>query len=66
LFNIALERVVRDAGINTTETIFYKSVQILTFADDIDIISRTQKSMKEAFLNLERAAKKMNLQIIRR
>jgi hypothetical protein len=29
----------------------------------IDIIGRTQKSMKEAFLNLERAAKKMNLQI---
>jgi hypothetical protein len=29
----------------------------LPFADDIDIIGRTQKSMKEAFLNLERAAK---------
>jgi sorting nexin-29 len=63
LFNIALGKVVRDAGINTRGTIFYKSVQILAFADDIDIISGTQKSMKEAFLNLERAAKKMNLQI---
>jgi sorting nexin-29 len=63
LFNIALEKVVRDAGINTRETILYKSVQILAFADDIDIIRRTQKSMKEAFLNLERASKKMNLQI---
>ncbi|PNF28690.1 hypothetical protein B7P43_G07879, partial [Cryptotermes secundus] len=63
LFNIALEKVVRDAGINTRGIIFYKSVQILAFADDIDIIGRTQKSMKEAFLNLERAAKEMNLQI---
>jgi sorting nexin-29 len=48
---------------NTRGTIFYKSVQILAFADDIDIIGRTQKSMKAAFLNLERAAKKVNLQI---
>jgi hypothetical protein len=38
LFNIALEKVVRDAGINTRGTIFCKSVQILAFADDIDII----------------------------
>jgi sorting nexin-29 len=63
LFNIALEKVVRDAGINTRGTIFYNSVQILVFADDIDIIGRTPKSMKETFLNLERAAKKTNLQI---
>jgi hypothetical protein len=63
LFNTALEKVVRDVGINRRGTILYKSVQILAFADDIDIIGRTQKSMREAFLNLERAAKKMNLQI---
>ncbi|PNF39028.1 hypothetical protein B7P43_G04845 [Cryptotermes secundus] len=37
LFNIALEKVVRDADINTRGTIFYKPVQILAFADDIDI-----------------------------
>jgi sorting nexin-29 len=60
-----LERVVRDAGINTRGTIFYKSVQILAFADDMDIFGRTQKSMKEAFLSLEEAANKMNLQINR-
>jgi hypothetical protein len=35
----------------------------LAFADDVDIIRRTQKAMKEAFINLERAAKKMHLQI---
>jgi sorting nexin-29 len=62
LFNVALEKVVTDAGINTRGNIFYKSVQILAFAYDIDIIGRTQKSMKETFLNLERAVKKMNLQ----
>jgi hypothetical protein len=30
----------------------------LAFADDIDIIRRTQKATKEAFIILERAAKK--------
>jgi hypothetical protein len=42
LFKIALEKVVRDAGISTRVTIFYKSLQILAFEDDIDIIGGTQ------------------------
>jgi sorting nexin-29 len=42
LFNIALEKVVRDAALNIRGTIFYKSVHILAYADDIDIIGRTQ------------------------
>jgi sorting nexin-29 len=37
LFNIALEKVIRDANINIRGNIFYKSVQILAYADDIDI-----------------------------
>jgi sorting nexin-29 len=59
---MALEKVITDADINIRGSIFYKSVQILAFADDIDII-RTQKAMKQMFINLERAAKKMHLQI---
>jgi hypothetical protein len=35
----------------------------LAFANDIDIIGGTQKAMKEVFINLERAAKKMHLQV---
>jgi hypothetical protein len=35
LFNLALEMVVRKAGIQTNGTMFYKSVQILTYADEI-------------------------------
>jgi sorting nexin-29 len=42
LFNIAVEKVVRDAGINTRGTIFYKSIQILAFAGDIDIIGKVK------------------------
>ena len=46
LFNIALEKTIRDANINQRGNIFYKSVQILTYADDIDIISRSPKFFK--------------------
>jgi len=40
LFNIALEEVIRDAAVNIRGTIFYKSVQMLAYADDIDINGR--------------------------
>jgi hypothetical protein len=63
LFIIALEKVIRDSGINIRGSIFYNSVQILAHADDIDIIGKTEKAVKEAFTNLEKATKKMHLQI---
>ena len=37
LFNLALERAIRDSRVETTGTIFYKSTQNLAYADDIDI-----------------------------
>jgi len=52
LFNIALEKVIRDAAVNVRGTIFYKSVQILAYPDDIDIIGRTRSAMIEAFTTL--------------
>jgi sorting nexin-29 len=63
LFNIALEKVIRDAAVNIRFTLFYKSVQTVAYADDIDITGRTQSAMTEAFTNLEKAAKDMNLLI---
>lgn len=63
LFNIALEKVIKDAGINTRGTIFNKSVQILAYADDIDIISRSETDLRAAFLALEEAARKMKLRV---
>jgi sorting nexin-29 len=41
LFNVALEKVVRDSGIQTRGTIFYKLVQLLAYADDLDLILKT-------------------------
>jgi len=63
LFNIALEEVIRDSGIQTRETIFFKTVQMLAYADDIDLMARTIPGLSEAFLNLEKSARNMGLVI---
>jgi len=63
LFNLALEKAVRKAGIQTSGTIFYKSVLLLAYADDIDIIARSRTALKEAFLSLEIAAGETGLRI---
>ena len=41
LFNFLMESVLREAGVHRNGTIFYKSVQLNAYADDIDIIGRT-------------------------
>ena len=63
LFNTALEKIMCDANINERGNIFYKSVQILAYADDIDIISRSLKSLQEATIALDIAAIRMGLEI---
>ncbi|GIY83229.1 hypothetical protein CDAR_367061 [Caerostris darwini] len=54
LFTVTLEKVIGDAGINTRGTIFNKSVQILAYADGRDIIARSESTLIESFLALER------------
>jgi len=63
LLNITLEKVMRDSGIQTRRTIFFKTVQILAYADDIDLMARTIPGLSEAFLNLEKSARNMGLVI---
>jgi len=57
LFNIALEKVIRDSGIQTRGTIFFKTVQILAYAYDIDLMARTTPGLNEAFLKLQNCKK---------
>ena len=35
LFNLALEKVIQNAGIEKHGTIYHKSIQILAYADDV-------------------------------
>ncbi|XP_030376840.1 uncharacterized protein LOC115634794 [Scaptodrosophila lebanonensis] len=58
LFNFLLESVVRKAGVHRGGTIFFKSVQLLAYADDIDIISRTRRGVTGAFAAIEKEAAK--------
>jgi hypothetical protein len=63
LFHITLEKVIRGSAIQTRGTIFFKTVQILAHADDIDLMARTIPGLSEAFLNLEKSARNMGLVI---
>jgi sorting nexin-29 len=63
LFNTALEKIIRDAKIIQRGNIFYKSVQILAYADDIDIICRSPKSLQEATIALDKKSTKLKLSI---
>ena len=47
----------------TGGTIFFKTVQILAYADDIDLMARTIPGLNEAFLNLKKSARNMGLVI---
>ncbi|GFT07661.1 putative endonuclease-reverse transcriptase [Trichonephila clavipes] len=51
LFKLALEKVVRDSNINTRGNINNKSMQLLAFADDIDIIARTKTGPRDGTEN---------------
>jgi sorting nexin-29 len=48
LFNLALEKVIKDSKLNTRGTIFLKSTQVLAYANDIDLIGRTKKCIAES------------------
>ena len=43
-----------EAGVHRNGTIFYKSVQLIAYADDIDIIGRTMRNVTAAFSAIER------------
>jgi hypothetical protein len=63
LFNVVLEVIVRRANLQTTGTIFNKETQLLAYADDIDIVGRSQSAVQDANLALEREAAKEGLKI---
>jgi sorting nexin-29 len=63
LFHTALRKAIRQSGTERRGTIYHKSIQVLAYTDDIDIIGRTMRAVKEAFVNLESAAKEMSLSI---
>jgi hypothetical protein len=62
-FNVLPEVIIRRANIQTTGTIYNKETQLLEFADDTDIVGRSQSAVRNAYLALEREAAKVGLKI---
>lgn len=50
IVNLALRWAIRKARINTTGTIANRSVQILAYADDIDIASRSRRDIEKCYV----------------
>lgn len=63
LFNLALEKAIRDSGTATRGTIVNRSSQLLAYADDIDIIGRTEQAVHDSFIQIEQAAQNLGLHI---
>jgi hypothetical protein len=63
LFNIVLEYVIRKSNSNTDSTFIYKSIQTAAYADNVNIMARTQQDLKNTYILLEQNAKKVGLQI---
>jgi sorting nexin-29 len=61
LFNIGLEYIIRKLTVSTNSTLLYKSVQIVDYMDDINIMARTFKAAKETFQELTRKANEIGL-----
>ena len=61
LFNIALENVIRQLSVQTTSTIFHKSVLLIGYADDINIMVRTRRAISEAYGKLKERANEVGM-----
>ena len=55
--------IIRAANIDTTGTIYNKALQILRYADDLDIITRDIRSLDTAVDNIVGTADDMGLQL---
>lgn len=63
LFNFVLECVVRRFELYVGGRILNSSVQILTYTDDIDFVSRSYVTVRDAFFDLEKAVSRVSLMV---
>lgn len=61
LFNLILERIMRDSKIRTKGLIYHHKHQCMAYADDIVLVTRSKHELKEIFVGLERTARKFGL-----
>lgn len=63
LFNLAVEKIVRQANANGSGTILLKSIQILACANDIDIVARSVNDLVSRSISRISRRRQMGLTI---
>lgn len=63
LFNIALHKVIREMAIDLNGTIINKESQVIAYADDINIMGRTKRAVRENYETLKEKGKNVGLDI---
>lgn len=58
-FKLMLEKVIRATGLNRQGKIFYKSLQLLACANDVDNIDFNNRGVRSAFFRLDKETKRM-------
>ena len=63
LFHLSLEYAIRKTSVDRLGVLYYKSVQIAAYADDIATITRSSAAAREPYLNLKINTKDAGLSI---
>ena len=63
LFNVVLEWIMRKGNINTKGLLCRKKHQVLAYADDIAIMTRTRQELERVFLSLVEVAGETGLKV---
>ena len=58
-----MEQVLRKVGVHRSATIFNKSVQLLAYADDINIIGRCKHAVTADFSTIQKESEKVDLMV---
>lgn len=63
IFNLVLEKAIRQITINPGGTIYNRQLQMLAYADDVVLIGRRKEAIQNAFVELDRGGQPLGLQV---
>jgi len=63
LFNVVLEKVMRHIQINKGGSIYTRTLQILAYADDVNLIGRSTGLLNDAVVQMEAGANEVGVKI---
>lgn len=63
LFNLVLEAIMRGSGLQTAAVLFHSKHQLIAYADDVAILTRSRQELEKTFRKFEEEARKYGLQV---